>query len=227
LNAIKGNGAPIALHFATDAGERQQRTEPGDGCIFNTGCTGKAAPAITSADKSLPSIDTNTDLQKLSSAAKSGQEAAQQNNPALAKGEAGCQFSDRGCKEPEAIAVPKIDGKMPAVVKLLAHIPPEAIDAVDKDPDLKARIERNAAWYGKREADKAAAQARLGDVQKRIDVRNGDMNILSAQKLQLQDELSRIDNDQKTAENDIKRALVDRGLQWDESPPQSVGAARP
>jgi len=104
-------------------------------------------------------------------------------------------------------------GKAPAVVKLASHIPKPALI----DPVVKTSLE----WYQRRESDKAETQLKIAEVQRQIDSDNVDQALLQDQKTQLVNDMNSIVKDQKTAQDSIKRRLVNLGQPWiEESEPK-------
>jgi Flp pilus assembly protein TadD len=103
-------------------------------------------------------------------------------------------------------------GKAPAVAALLSHIPQD--DRVRNDDVIKTSV----AWYSKLESDKAETQQKIADVQKQIDSKQGDPGILKIEQAQYTNDLQKIQQNQQTAQDAIKKQLVKLDLPWIENP---------
>jgi tetratricopeptide (TPR) repeat protein len=116
----------------------------------------------------------------------------------------------------EKIEAPPVDlrgvGKAPAVAALLAHIPQN--DKVKND----SVIQTSVAWYSAQESARIETQQKIADVQKQIDNKQGDPGILKIEQTQYTNELATIQQNQKTAEDAIKKQLITLDLPWIEQP---------
>jgi tetratricopeptide (TPR) repeat protein len=116
----------------------------------------------------------------------------------------------------DKIAAPPVDlsgvGKAPAVAALLAHIPQN--DKVKNDSVIQTGI----AWYSREQSQKIETQRRIADIQKQIDNKQGDPGILKIEQTQYTNELATIQQNQKTAEDAIKKQLITLDLPWIEQP---------
>jgi hypothetical protein len=102
-------------------------------------------------------------------------------------------------------------GQSPAVRNLISHIP---ATVPFSDPVIKDNIDR----FRSLESDRAVAQAEFAKAQKYIDNHTGNTAILEAYKTQMADKIRDIDRDQKTAQETIKRRVVNLGKKWIENP---------
>jgi tetratricopeptide (TPR) repeat protein len=116
----------------------------------------------------------------------------------------------------EKIAAPPVDlrgmGKAPTDVKLLSHIPKNAI--TDNDKEIKASVD----WYSKLESDKADTQQKIANIQKQIENKQGDQGILKMEQTQYTNDLQNIQQNQQRAEDAIKKRLVKLDMPWIETP---------
>ncbi|HME59568.1 MAG TPA: tetratricopeptide repeat protein [Terracidiphilus sp.] len=114
------------------------------------------------------------------------------------------------------IEAPPVDlrgmGKAPTDVKLLSHIPKNAVTANDKE--IKASVD----WYSKLESDKVETQQKIANIQKQIDSKQGNPGILKMEQTQLTNDLQNIQQNQQRAEDAIKKRLVKLDMPWVESP---------
>lgn len=201
---VDANGQPLGGRQAGAAGT----------AFFGTPANPKGLQFMSASAST--NVQNRTALQQLSSVQKDSLAAASAPDEA-AKHLAGCGTAGQPCQQGDAIAVPKISGKTPAVAQLVAQIPPTAMTKPNA-----AQIKSDVEWYQAREADKTKAQADLVAVQKQIDDGRGDSQVLAAQKQTLTNKLADIAKDQKTAKDDIKKALVDDGLTWNAAAAPSV-----
>jgi len=116
----------------------------------------------------------------------------------------------------QKIAAPPVDlrgvGKAPAVAKLLSHIPQN--DKVKNDQMIKASID----WYSKLESDKAEIKQNIADLQKQIDNKQGNRDILKMEQTQYTNNLKIIQQNQQRAEDAIKKQLKNLSMPWIEEP---------
>lgn len=165
-----------------------------------------------------PSAKVDSALDQLSSAANSGKTAVDAydkkvaTSPEDAQRQAGCQFSDRNCAQPDHIQVPH-PAQTPGTADLLTHIP--------EDAQQDKKIQESVAWYQKYERNALETEGKLAEVQKQIDSGNGDPAILNAEKGTLTNQLNDQKKLQKMEEDDIKKQLVNIHAVWKEQPPQS------
>jgi hypothetical protein len=104
-------------------------------------------------------------------------------------------------------------GNPPSVKALLSHIPDKALKLHDPV------IDKSIQWYRDLEGTKADDRAKIAEVQKKIDTHAGDPTTLSLHKKQLETNVKLINDDERTAENSIKKELLNLNLPWIESPP--------
>jgi tetratricopeptide (TPR) repeat protein len=112
-------------------------------------------------------------------------------------------------------------GKAPAVVKLLSHIPMN--DTTANDKEIKASVD----WYSKLESDKSDRQQKIAEVQKQIDIKQGDPVILKIEQDQLSYELQSLQQNQQRAEDAIKKRLKNLSMQWIDEPAPPVTETKP
>lgn len=182
-------------------------------CTFGTACNPNPNLGGSPTDAAVTS---NSTPEQLSSAAKSGKDAATAETLEKAKDLSNCQFDEKGCRTPDAINIPR-PAQTPGAVELAKHIPPgPARD--DK------QIQQSMAYYQKLDGEKIGTKSKLEAVQKQIDSHAGDATILNAQKATLSNDLKRYQGDQEKTQAQIKERLVTIGVKWDESPARTTGA---
>jgi hypothetical protein len=176
-------------------------------CTFGTACNPNPNLGGPPTDAAVTS---NSTPEQLSSAAKSGKDAATAETLEKAKDLSNCQFDEKGCRTPDAINIPR-PAQTPGAVELAKHIPPgPARD--DK------QIQQSMAYYQKLDGEKIGTKSKLEAVQKQIDSHAGDATILNAQKATLSNDLKRYEGDQEKTQAQIKERLVTIGVKWDEGP---------
>jgi hypothetical protein len=160
-------------------------------------------------------IPTHSAAEQLSSAAKSGKDAAAAETLEKAKDLSNCQFDKAACRPPDAINIPR-PAQTPGAVELARHIPGPA----QKDEEIR----QSMAYYEKLDGEKIDTKAKLEAVQTQIDSHAGDATTLNAQKATLGNDLKRYEGDQEKTQAQIKERLVTIGVKWDESPAPTTGA---
>jgi hypothetical protein len=162
----------------------------------------------------------NSSLDALTSAAKSGRDAAKRPLE-QAHNLASCASDKSACATPDPLTVPKIDGKPPGVTALIESIPSGQRERALNDPQIKMSLD----WFQSREMDKSNARAQLAYLQQQVHNNGRDPAALRAQEQTLRYDLARIDRDQQTARNQIRRQLINLGIAFDESPRPKPGRA--
>jgi hypothetical protein len=174
------------------------------------------AARITAASAQLPSVRRNSEEARRAAEnapneplyVPPGEPGASE----MAKNKAACGFDNTGpgCStDQDRIGLfAKSNNDLPAVAALKNMIPKAAWDR--KDP----RIAGGVAWFSKLETERAGAKSRLYAVQKQLESGTGDARIFAAEKQTLENEVRRIDADQKTAKKAIEEALKDDSLDW-------------
>jgi len=125
----------------------------------------------------------------------------------------------------EKSAVSPVDlrgvGRAPSVAKLLSHIPQN--DKVKNDKLIQASV----AWYGILENTKADTQQNIANIQQQIDNKQGNLYILKIEQTSYTNALKIIDQNQKKAEDVIKKELKNLSMEWIDAPAQQGPEAKP
>ena len=151
-----------------------------------------------------------TNLEHLSSDAKSGEDAKKARTPEEAKSLAGCGFDGVPCREPDHIEVVKIVGQTPAAVELSSHIP----ESLRQDDEIKKAL----AWYDKLEKGRAGNARELAELQSRITSGTGDTVVLKARKAEVEFESQKQLADQASAKKQLGKRVLDLKMSWIETP---------
>ena len=167
-----------------------------------------AHPGLVSPASTPGTVQTN--LEHLSSDAKSGEDAKKARTPEEAKSLAGCGFDGVPCREPDHIEVVKIVGQTPAAVELSSHIP----ESLRQDDEIKKAL----AWYDKLEKGRAGNARELAELQSRITSGTGDTVVLKARKAEVEFESQKQLADQASAKKQLGKRVLDLKMSWIETP---------
>jgi len=175
-------------------------------------------PSNPDLDHSAPAhVEVHSALDQASSAANSGAAADTNGRSDDAKAESGCTFNTAACAAYTPVRVEKNVAQTPGAAEVASHISA----AGKKDPE----IQKDMAFYEKTDGEKIDTKTKLAAIQNKIDSRQGDTQVLNAEKATLSNDLKRYETDETNTQAQIKKRLVSIDVPWVETAaPQATGA---
>jgi tetratricopeptide (TPR) repeat protein len=212
-------GSTPAGRIASGQGSSTENSAPNKG-------TGTALFGAKSSPANLDfiGIDMNRDVNKpvatkntidaLGSATQSGVDAKRSAiSEESAKAKSNCVFDQAACAnfkpvDPSAV---RAVSQSPGAAALSAHIPGPAKG--------DRQIQQSVAYYQKLDGLKIDTQAKLATIEQKIKNKEGDPNLLDAERSQLNFDLKQTDESQKAITKQIKEHLIAINTPWVEDPP--------